>query len=43
MLELAKYQNREGVFAKQFVRDAAKDMAPAKWWNQYGKGIPTLS
>ncbi|KAL1510843.1 hypothetical protein AB1Y20_007125 [Prymnesium parvum] len=42
MMQLAHYQDKEGVFGKQFVRSHAKEMPPAKWWDKYGKAVPIL-
>lgn len=42
MMQLATYQDQEGVFGKQFVRKHAKEMPPAKWWDKYGKAVPLL-
>ena len=37
------FQDREGIFAKNFIFNNAKEMPPAKWWNSYGKAVPLLS
>ena len=42
-LELATYQQREGIFTKANVISNAKAMAPAKWWATYCKHLPLLS
>ena len=41
-LELAKYQQREGVFSRDVVLANAKKMAPATWWATYAKHVPKL-
>ena len=38
-LELATYQQREGIFTKANVVSNAKAMAPAKWWATYCKHL----
>ena len=43
MLELATYQQREGIFTKLYVMKHAKTMAPATWWAQYGKHIKFIA
>mmetsp|Transcript_25022 Transcript_25022/g.60444 ORF Transcript_25022/g.60444 Transcript_25022/m.60444 type:complete len:672 (-) Transcript_25022:220-2235(-) len=43
MLNLASYQGKEGMLSKECVRDQAKIMPPAKWWFQFGKGVPVIS
>ena len=43
MEQLAKYQQREGIFTKLFVVNNAKTMAPASWWATYGKHLPQLA
>ena len=43
MVQLATYQQRDGIFGKHFVKNNAKTMAPATWWSQYGKVVPLLS
>ena len=43
MVELATFQQREGVFTKPYVVANAKCMAPATWWDTYGKHLPLLS
>ena len=42
MMELASYQDKEGIFGKQFVREHAMRMPPAQWWDKYGKTTPLL-
>ena len=42
-MELATYQQHEGVFTKSYVLVNAKTMAPATWWATYGKHIPHIS
>lgn len=43
MMQLASYQDKEGIFSKQFVRQHAKEMSPAKWWDKYGKAVPDIT
>jgi hypothetical protein len=43
MEQLAKYQQREGIFTKGYVINGAKTMAPATWWATYGKHLPQLT
>ena len=42
-LELATYQQREGIFTKANGITNAKVMALAKWWSMYCKHLPLLS
>ena len=41
--KLSKYQQREGVFTKASVLQNAQEMAPAAWWDLYGKHLPILT
>ena len=42
-VELATYQQREGIFTKANILTNAKTMAPATWWATYGKHLPLIS
>lgn len=41
--QLAQYQQREGNFSKAYVLANAKTMAPAQWWDTFGKHLPELA
>ena len=42
-VELATYQQREGIFTKANILTNAKTMAPSTWWATYGKHLPLIS
>ena len=40
--QLALFRGRKGVFARNWVMDAAKDMPAYMWWDQNGASVPEL-
>ena len=40
--QLHHYRNRKGIFASEWVFDAAETMPAHAWWDQYGSGVPEL-
>jgi len=43
MEEFQLYKDKSGELAMQYVQDAAKSMAPTKFYESYGSSIPNLS
>ena len=40
--QLTHYRSRLGIFASEWVFDAAESMPAYAWWDQYGSGVPEL-
>lgn len=40
--QLALYQNRKGMFARDWVMDSAEHMPAHLWWDQHGSSVPEL-
>ena len=41
--QLHIYRNRKGIFASEWVFDAAESMPAHAWWDQYGSCVPELA
>ena len=40
--QLTLYRNKTGMFARDWVLEAAEDMPAHLWWDQYGASVPEL-
>ena len=40
--QLALYRGKKGIFAREWIFDAAQEMPAYLWWDQYGASVPEL-
>ena len=41
-MQLALYRGKKGIFAREWIFDAAEGMPAYMWWDQYGGSVPDL-